>query len=265
MWTRADIRVPIPFDGMEEVLDEAARRGLGAEFQGMYDPKRLDEGFERALSRASAAFRGFPFAVALHAPFLDLNPVSPDPGVAALSRRRYEQAFETSRAIRASRIVFHSQFGAMNRDPKYPETWLARSREYWASRETRLASAGCTAAIENIFESDPGPICRLLDALASDRFGACLDVGHAHLFRGDAPAFARGFGARITHVHLHDNDGAWDYHRRVGAGTAAVAPTLQILAALSPAPTLTLEMPLREDIAESLQWLAEAGFLNPGI
>jgi sugar phosphate isomerase/epimerase len=264
MWSPADIRVPVPFHGMEEVLAEAAARGLGAEVQGMYNPERLGTGYGEALSRIAGAFQGFRNPVALHAPFFDLNPVSPDPGIASLSRRRYEQAFETADASGATLLVFHSQFATATRDPRYAGQWLTRSTEYWSSLAPALAAKGRTVAIENIFEKEPSPVVRLLDALASPRFRSCLDVGHAHLFSGDAAGFARGLGNRIAHVHLHDNDGVWDDHRPPGEGTAGVAGVLSVLAELVPIPSLTLEMHNREDVARSLEWLGEKGFLKSG-
>jgi sugar phosphate isomerase/epimerase len=263
MWSPSDLRVPVPFDGMEEVLQEAAGRGLGAEFQGLTNPDRLEASYPSVLERARRAFRGFTGAVALHAPFLDLNPVSPDPAVASASHRRTEQAFEAAEAIGATLIVFHSQFGAMNRDSRYPEAWLSRSREYWSARIPRLEASGLRVAIENIFETDPGPVCRLVDALASPRIRACLDVGHAHLFSGDAASFARGLGDRVAHVHLHDNQGVWDDHRAPGSGSAGAAGAMAVLAGLAARPSLTLEMARRDEVAKAVQWLGEQGFLAP--
>ena len=98
----------------------------------------------------------------------------------------------------------------------------------------------------------------------SPAFRACLDVGHAHLFSGDAPAWVKGLGNRIAYVHLHDNEGAWDVHRPPGEGTAGVREALVALDRLEPRPRMCLEIHSEGGVRKGLAWLDAEGFLGRG-
>ena len=261
MWTLSDFHVPIPFETMESDLAEAARHGVGAEMQGMYEPFHLSENYERNRARVEKAFRGFPGPVSIHGPFMDLNPISPDPGVASLSRRRYEQAFELAEAMGADILLFHSQCSTYIRDPEYLEAWLEKSVTFWEGWKERLQATDRRVVLENVFEPDWKPLKKLLERLDDSRFRACLDTGHAHLFSRDVPAWVEGLASRIAYAHLHDNDGAWDLHRPPGHGNANLAGALQALASLPDRPRINIEIYTREGILEALEWLGAEGFL----
>lgn len=54
---------------------------------------------------------------------------------------------------------------------------------------------------------------RYLDALDSEVFTACLDLGHSGLVGDDAARMVRVLGHdRLTCLHVHDNDGVHDSH-----------------------------------------------------
>ncbi|MHC4600573.1 MAG: sugar phosphate isomerase/epimerase family protein [Planctomycetota bacterium] len=115
--------------------------------------------------------------------------------------------------------------------------------------------------LENVFEPDGEPVIELLDRLSGPRFRACLDMGHAHLFSRDVPAWVERLGSRIAYVHLHDNDGVWDLHRPPGRGEANLAGAMKALASLSDRPRINIEVYSREGILEALEWLGAKGFL----
>jgi sugar phosphate isomerase/epimerase len=247
---------------MEGWLQEAANRGLGVELQGMFEPKWLGASYAKHLARVEKAFEGFPGKVSIHAPFYDLNPISPDPALVSITRRRYEQAFEAAEAAGADLILFHSQCAAFIRDAGYMDRWLKDSRTFWKGWEDTIARSGWTVVFENVFESDWGPLRRLLDALQSPRFRACLDLGHAHLFSGDAPAWVTGLGETIAYIHLHDNDGVWDHHWPPGQGGVDIRGVLERLEGLAKKPRIHLEIYSLEGIEKGLAWMAKEGFLS---
>ena len=122
-------------------------------------------------------------------------------------------------AAGATILVFHSQFAAFVKEEKVLPDWIAGSVAYWSGWRDHLDASDLRVMIENIFETGPEPILGLLDGLDTDRIRACLDVGHAHLFSGDVPAWVKVLGTRIGYVHLHDNDGDSDQHKLLFSGT----------------------------------------------
>jgi sugar phosphate isomerase/epimerase len=57
----------------------------------------------------------------------------------------------------------------------------------------------------------------ILEALPD--LGCHLDLGHCHLHGRSPAAMLRQFGARLRHLHVHDNNGREDLHLPPGAGT----------------------------------------------
>lgn len=84
---------------------------------------------------------------------------------------------------------------------------------------------GVQICIENMFSADPetGKICptvcseasEILDyieALDSDRFAACLDVGHSHVLGRSIPDEILVLGKHLKTLHIQDNSGVNDSH-----------------------------------------------------
>ena len=55
--------------------------------------------------------------------------------------------------------------------------------------------------------SRPEGILRVLNALDSDSVGACLDTGHANIFRVDIAGAARAWGKKLIALHINGNAG----------------------------------------------------------
>jgi sugar phosphate isomerase/epimerase len=86
-------------------------------------------------------------------------------------------------------------------------------------------------------------LSQLLDPLPE--LGLHLDIGHANLQtpRNTTDELLRAYGARLRHVHLHDNKGGMlDLHLPLGAGTVDVAHQVQSLRATGYDGTITLEV-----------------------
>jgi sugar phosphate isomerase/epimerase len=262
MWTTTEIHVPVHFANVESSLEEVGRLGFSVELQGLHDANVFCRDFESNVASIERAFSGFSAPVTVHGPFIDLSPISDDMDIASVTRRRYEQALELARAAGASRLLFHSQCSTYIRDRSYLGDWLEKSAAYWSGWQDHLEGESMTVLIENVFEEGWEPLAALIDRLGNPRFGACLDLGHAHLFSGDATAWIRGLASRIAHVHLHDNDGEFDLHLPPGEGAMDIPACLDGLAGLAEKPTLTVEVQSREGILRTLDWLRDKGYLE---
>lgn len=86
-------------------------------------------------------------------------------------------------------------------------------------------------------------LSELMDPLPE--LGLHLDIGHANLQtdRNTTGDLLTAYGARLRHVHLHDNKGGnADLHLPLGAGTIEVAHYIQLLQSLGYDGTITLEV-----------------------
>lgn len=86
-------------------------------------------------------------------------------------------------------------------------------------------------------------LSELMDPLPE--LGLHLDIGHANLQtdRNTTGDLLTAYGARLRHVHLHDNKGGnADLHLPLGAGTIEVAHYVHLLQSLGYDGTITLEV-----------------------
>jgi len=86
-------------------------------------------------------------------------------------------------------------------------------------------------------------LSELMDPLPE--LGLHLDIGHANLLtdRNTTSDLLTAFGARVRHVHLHDNKGgSADLHLPLGAGTIEVPHYVHLLQATGYDGTITLEV-----------------------
>jgi sugar phosphate isomerase/epimerase len=86
-------------------------------------------------------------------------------------------------------------------------------------------------------------LSQLLDPLPE--IGLHLDIGHCNLqvTRNTTDEILRAYGARLRHVHLHDNKGgSQDLHLPLGSGTLDVHHTISQLRRVGYDATITLEV-----------------------
>ncbi len=111
---------------------------------------------------------------------------------------------------------------------------------------------------------------------AAQTVGLHLDVGHANMGRGrgqpnQAAELMAAFGARLTHVHLHDNDGILDLHLPLGTGTVDWPLVVRQLKAVGWDGTATLEVFAAErrylDVSRALwrEWWAASEGERPSV
>lgn len=106
-----------------------------------------------------------------------------------------------------------------------PERLFEMNMEFYNRLKPYCQEYNVKIAVENMWQqpaglkidhstcSRPEEFIRYVDALDSDWFVACLDIGHAALVCEDPAAFIRKLGAkRLKSLHVHDVDGIFDSH-----------------------------------------------------
>ena len=173
-----------------------------------------------AEAKAAAAEAGIVCNQA-HAPFMSssLKIYGPHPPELWNWHRR---SFAIAAELGAPAIVVHTA----HYFPK-GEDAFAYNLAYYQKLEPLAREYGLKIALENLFIRDrrseclrpdescafPEDLLRYLEALDSDVFTVCLDVGHSGLIGDDAERYLRLLGGdRITALHVHDNDFKQDQH-----------------------------------------------------
>ncbi|NLG23732.1 MAG: TIM barrel protein [Clostridiales bacterium] len=228
-------------------LADARRRGLGVEVEDFLWPCGEAELARRReiAARATAGFAARSFhGSAVSRDFLAICAAD-----AGQLRRLYDRSFELARSLGIDAVVFHANyFGHMS-----APAWVAAQAAFWRGY---LCDKPARARIyaENFVGETPRMLADLCDAVGDARFGLCLDVGHAGC-NSNVPLrdWISILGARIGHVHLHDNDGAADRHWPPGRGSLDLRRAIQDIGRLPGAPAIVLEC----DYAEGMRWVDE--------
>jgi hypothetical protein len=188
---------------------------------------------------------------------------------------RLEQCLEITAIYEPEHLIGHAEFKSLNDSASGPRKFIGQkngplddyfhepSEEFldsslsWWNRVLKASKA--RLYLENTFEHSPLPICRVVDLLGPQS-GFCLDIGHwFHYAMGkhwnNFPEWIDLSGPRLTHLHLHDNNGDSDQHLGLGQGKINLPMIWEILKKLSPHPTGTLENHRAEGLLHSLAYL----------
>ncbi|WP_243312737.1 sugar phosphate isomerase/epimerase family protein [Fundidesulfovibrio agrisoli] len=243
-----------------QLLEEFLARGVNPEL-GL-DPVLMDragEGWHRALAERLEAQGLTP---SLHLPFFDLQPGSADSMIRAASRDRLARAMRTASIYRPAHLVGHVKYDHLLYMRTYDQ-WLERSVETWEAVMDAWPDHP-PLYLENTFEPEPWMVARLVEALAGRGrdVGICLDVGHWYSFaggqgRGNLLEWLEGFAPRLSHLHLHDNDGSTDQHKGLGQGSIPWERVFPWLEARGLEPTVTFEPHTPEAYKASMRYVAE--------
>lgn len=240
------------------ISDDAARLArdhrLGLELDDFCTAMNMDTGFDRWDAR-TRDFLAHSDRFILHAPFAELHPCAIDPMVRQVAMHRFRQTAELCGRYGIRRMVVHTGFVP---NVYFPVWFVEQSAQFF-----REFLAGCSEdfriMIENVMDPDPQPIIDMVSAIGDDRAGICLDVGHANaVSRIPVGEWLRILSPKLTHLHIHDNDGSWDTHFIPGDGNLGFPKLFDDILAAAPEATLTCEC---IDAAGCVRRLQEYGAL----
>ena len=194
----------------------------------------------------------------VHGAFIDVNPASGDPEIAALSRRRCEQSCELAVRLGARYVIFHGSCFPFLRG-EYLKNWAKSCAAFYDGLAEKYPLTIC---VENSFDLDAAPLCRLMDSVRNEGVRVCLDIGHCAFSRIGVRQWFEALAERIGYLHLSDNDGAFDEHLPLGSGNAELREAGECLRRLNRAVPVTLEVGAMENVRSSLAWLRGNGLYN---
>lgn len=254
------VQVHMPFHLLKDrYLPLVLREGINPEISFSHDA--LDR-FQRADFREIAdALRNAGCSVTIHAPFMDLRPGALDPRVRKVTVERLQQVFDLAPYFHPRSIVCHPSF-----DERYyvstEEEWLRNSVDTW-KRFLRIAEEMDTLiALENIYETDPQPLQRLITALASPCIRFCFDTGHFNAFaRTPLEQWMDRMGPFIGQLHIHDNRGITDEHLPVGEGNFPFPVLMKKILGLERRPIITIESHSEQHLWRTVENIKATGLL----
>lgn len=243
-------------DNIHACVDLAVECGLGIEVMAFASPRLLDGAWQQAVEHYRALLEPVPGLLALHGPFMDLAPGSPDRRVRQVAVERYQHAIRVAQALGARTVVFHANFIAAIHTESYRRGWTERNITFWGPLADYARRHDVIIAVENMWEFDPDIIGVVLRAVNHVNLRACLDVGHAHLYsRVPLSEWLAALAPYLVHAHLNNNDGISDVHRPLDGGVIDYMAVMPQLRALPNPPSLTLEMDDLDDMRRSLDYL----------
>ncbi len=243
----------------EQCLDYAISRGHGLEIRDI-DWTRVTEDAD-ARARSAEHYRSIiarvPGLVTTHSPDREIVPGHMDPRVAAEARESITAFLDFAEEIGLSRVISHTYPDQEALEQRGMAAWVEQHGAFW--REV-LAGRTIEVCLENSWGHGPELLAAEVDAVDLPNVGACLDVGHAHL-QGSSPQdrWVDVLGARIRHMHLHDNDGSSDQHLATGEGTIDWHELIAALRRNGLRPAATLEVEGVGPSAASIEHLRRLG------
>lgn len=202
-------------------------------------------------------------SITFHAPYLDMSPGSPDLKIRAVVLERMNQMMELAEIAKPKAIVVHGGYDKWRFDGNM-DMWLKNSLDVWPTIVRRAGKIGTRLAMENVFDDSPEAIMKLLNAMDSNHFGHCFDVGHFRLFsKVTMEEWFRQLGKRVIEVHIHDNNGGRDEHLPPGEGDIDFTKFFSLLRNSSSEVIYTIEPHREEHLQESLEVLPKYLGLSP--
>ena len=236
----------------------AARYGLGLELDEFCTAMNMDDPalfapLDDKIRRYGSLPRVF------HAPFNELFPCAIDPKIRAVALERLEQAYALAERYGIRRMVCHGNYLP---NVYFPAWYVEQSVGFWKSF-LRNKPSDFRLYLENVLEPEPEYLRDIVAGVDDPRCRLCLDLGHANVACvSSVPVehWIRVCAPLLEHLHLHNNDRSWDWHRPLGDGSLDYAALLPLLDELAPEASVTLEHP--HSTGESLLFLSSTASLR---
>ncbi len=244
----------LPYRSLGQYLDYILERRINPEL--FFNGDALDSVITEELVSFAEALNTGAIQCTIHAPFMDLNPGSPEKLIRRATELRFRQVMDAAEILKPVVMVFHPGYDRW-RQGESQEEWLGNCIETFKPVLERAERIGTTIAVENIFETEPSTLKGLLDAFASPSFRHCFDVGHWNLFKSvSMEEWFSTLGTYIAEVHIHDNHGSSDEHLPIGDGSIDFDLYFRLMKQYAPQAVYTIEAHDRDKVTLAMERLA---------
>lgn len=194
-------------------IETLNRLNIGVEIQDFTEPNLSQSDIDNLIQRYEDKFKGFKNIKALHGPFLDLKPASPDKIIREVSYNRYLYTIRAAKELNIDYLIFHSQINPYLNEPSMKKLNNMQTREFWLRILDEVPDFKGIILLENIFEETPEMLKELIETIDLPNVKINLDIGHAKLGKVKLEDWIRELKNYIAYIHIHTNDGQYDFHQ----------------------------------------------------
>ena len=239
----------------------ADRYGVGLEMDHFCQAEFMDGDLGSKTLADAKAIAGSRAVKVLHAPFNELFPAAIDHKARALAMDRLNRAAQIALDLGVKKMVVHSGYVPFI----YFKEWhVNRSVEFWTEFMADKP-ADFEICIENVLDDGPEMLVEIAERVDDQRVGLCLDIGHANVVANAGGGrdvgqdeWLRQMAPHLKHMHIHNNDGAGDYHLGFDQGTLDIERLLNMAMDMCKGFTVTAEL---IEAGASFEWLKDKGFI----
>ncbi len=243
------ISVPINYLDLEKDLIEKYKFNLELKIFG----NDLDSINFNKFYKWSEYVKTLGIKYTFHAPFIDLSPGGFDEKIRKATEERFVRILDLAVIFEPINIVFHPGFNEIIHG-QFFELWVERATITWKNILNYAEEINVKFSFENIFEKDTRVLEKLLEIAESPLAGICLDVGHHNVFsKKDVEDYFKVFNEKIFEIHIHDNNGDFDWHKAVGEGNIDFHKVFKLAEKYCPNAIITLEPHDKETLFKSLE------------
>lgn len=159
--------------------------------------------------------------ITVHGPFSDLNPASLIDPIWEETIRQISQCVELSSEFTDTVVVHPGSLSPLG--SQLPDRCWEKNVEALRRLCDHAQDFGVRLCLENMPNMEkllcrtPEELFGMVEAADRENLGTTFDAGHANTMK-NIPGFLKQ-KARISHVHIHDNQGVTDQHLALGDGT----------------------------------------------
>ncbi|WP_313757010.1 sugar phosphate isomerase/epimerase [Tissierella sp.] len=194
-------------------IEELKSLNMGVEIQDFTEPNLSILEANKIVSKYKEKFQEFNNIKALHGPFLDLKPSSPDKLIREVSYNRYLYTIKVAKELDIDYLIFHSQINPYLNQPFLRKLNNTQNKEFWEEILKEVPDYKGLILLENIFEETPMMLKELIETINLTNIKVNLDIGHAKLGKVSIEEWIRELKEYIVYIHIHSNDGLYDEHQ----------------------------------------------------
>ena len=193
-------------------IEEYKKLDIGVEIQDFTEPNLSEEEIKATVDSYKELFKDFAGIKAMHGPFLDLKPASPDLEIRRVSVNKYLRTIKIAKELEMDYLIFHSQINPDLKEPFMKDLNNRQTRDFWHMIKSEIDEFKGIILIENIFEKFPGMLLEQIEKINLPNIRINLDLGHAKLGKLSIETWIKELKDHIAYIHLHSNDRIHDQH-----------------------------------------------------
>ncbi|OXM85683.1 sugar phosphate isomerase/epimerase family protein [Paenibacillus rigui] len=203
----------------------------------------------------------------LHAPITGLNLAAAEEEAVRCTEAMLRRTLQIACLLKCTHVVLHPgelayREGVLSAADK--DAAASRAAHVLLKALEQIEGTEVVLALENVppypglLGTDADFLLQVVQKADSPRVGIVFDVGHAHLMgEGECLSGLRRVMPHLVGVHWSDNEGRYDDHLRLGAGTVPLEEAVALLQAAEYAGASVLELRALDDVVASAAWMDE--------